>query len=447
MRKRNLWSFLLALCMTLTLLPFGAGAVDKPKNAVSLPLNSSAAAEDGWYRFVPDSDAIYAITPAAEHFTITVYQSRLSASEIPQAEQQLAAAQQELEDGKQQLAEAQAMYDRGAKAMKESRADYQRAVEVLRQMRPEYEKYAALAPDSPELTDEARDFMAQYEDLRAQIEQYDDAVRQMEAAKQQLDDAYAVLAQREEELTNVKKLISASKSGKSGPMVYGADFTDQAIVGKFNRGSEFYIHLETDGSRTIVCEKLREAFVDVPEDQYYFSPVYWAALNDITNGTDATHFSPSAACTRGQIVTFLWRAAGRPAASGSNPFRDVSSDAYYHDAVLWAVSVGVTNGVDAKHFAPNAPCTRAQVVTFLWRLLDRNTVSGKPPFADVSKDAYYFSAVMWASGCGITQGTDATHFSPNRTCTRAQVVTFLFRAEENMRGDAATQGTVLSFGI
>ena len=446
MRKRKLWSVLLALCMALTLLPFGAFAVEKPQNAALMPLNGSATAADGWYRFVPDSDAIYCITPKAEHYVLTIYQSRLALSEIPAAEKQVAESRQQLADGKHQVAEAQAMYDDGKKTLDANREAYDNSVQMVNERREEYERYMALPQGSPERTPDVETFIVLFWDAEEMVKQYEAALLQLEDAKRQLDEAYETLAQAEQDIADAQAMIDASKAGKSGPMIYGADFTDQPILGKFNRGSEFYIHIENADNTTLSCEKLREAFVDVPEDQYYFSPVYWAALNEITNGTDATHFSPDAACTRGQIVTFLWRAAGCPKASGRNPFRDVAAGQYYYDAVLWAVSFGITNGVDATHFAPDDPCTRGQIVTFLWRLLDLNPYSGASPFADVSKGDYYFDAVMWAAEKQITNGMDATHFAPDQTCTRGQVVTFLFRAEEGMRNDAAPQGMVLSFG-
>ncbi len=170
-------------------------------------------------------------------------------------------------------------------------------------------------------------------------------------------------------------------------------------------------------------------FVDVPADQYYYDPVMWALEKGITNGTDATHFSPDATCTRGQVVTFLWRAVGSPApGSSTNPFTDVKSGDYYYDAVLWAVEKGITNGTSETTFSPDQGCTRGQVVTFLHRFEGTPTPgSSTNPFVDVTGSAYYYNAVLWAVEKSITNGTDATHFSPDSTCTRAQIVTFLYR--------------------
>ncbi len=167
-------------------------------------------------------------------------------------------------------------------------------------------------------------------------------------------------------------------------------------------------------------------FDDVPASAYYAQPVMWAAENGITTGTSATKFSPNAGCTRAQFVTFLWRAMGSPAPkSEKNPFSDVQPDAYYYDAVLWAVEKGVTTGTSAAKFSPNANLTRGQTVTFLWRM--EGQPSGEAHCYDVPANAYYADAVAWAAQNGITTGTSATTFSPGQTCTRAQTVTFLYR--------------------
>ena len=148
----------------------------------------------------------------------------------------------------------------------------------------------------------------------------------------------------------------------------------------------------------------------------------------MTTGTTASTFSPNATCTRAQAVTFLWRAAGSPApASGVMPFTDVAEGSYYHDAVLWAVESGITKGTSDTAFSPNATCTRGQIVTFLWRSQKSPASDSVNPFTDVAADAYYTNAVLWAVEHGITAGTTATTFSPNNDCTRAQIVTFLYR--------------------
>ena len=170
-------------------------------------------------------------------------------------------------------------------------------------------------------------------------------------------------------------------------------------------------------------------FADVTAGAYYADPIAWAVDNAVTNGTSETAFSPEATCTRAQVVTFLWRAKGCPKpAKTDNPFNDVKPGAYYYDAVLWALEKGITNGVSATSFGPEKGCTRGQVVTFLWRAEGQpEPARTDNPFTDVKPGAYYYKAVLWAVEKGITNGTSANKFSPDATCTRAQIVTFLYR--------------------
>ena len=155
----------------------------------------------------------------------------------------------------------------------------------------------------------------------------------------------------------------------------------------------------------------------------------WAVSNGITTGVSASRFDPDGICTRAQAVTFLWRAAGSPApASRTMPFTDVPAGSYYYDAVLWAVENDITKGTSATTFSPDATCSRAQIVTFLWRAQKSPVVTAANPFADVSTDAYYVNAIIWAVNEGVTAGTSAATFSPDDTCTRAQIVTFIWRA-------------------
>ena len=169
-------------------------------------------------------------------------------------------------------------------------------------------------------------------------------------------------------------------------------------------------------------------FEDVPAGSYYEEAVIWAAEEGITSGTDTTHFSPDSICTRAQAVTFLWRAAGSPAPETSTmPFTDVSVGSYYYDAVLWAAENGITAGTSKTTFSPNADCTRAHIVSFLWRSEKYPAAEGSNPFTDVAPTAYYATAVQWAVANRITAGTSETTFSPNAGCTRAQIVTFLWR--------------------
>ena len=170
-------------------------------------------------------------------------------------------------------------------------------------------------------------------------------------------------------------------------------------------------------------------FRDVKQSDYYYDAVQWAAEKGITEGTGANTFSPNASCTRAQMVTFLWRAAGSPAPkSAVNPFKDINANDYYYSAVLWAAENGITSGTGADTFSPTATVTRDQTVTFLYRAAGSPAVSGGS-FSDVAANAYYAKAVAWASQHNITSGTGNGKFSPNAVCTRAQIVTFLYRAQ------------------
>ena len=172
-------------------------------------------------------------------------------------------------------------------------------------------------------------------------------------------------------------------------------------------------------------------FVDVATGSYYEDAVDWAVENGITKGTDDTHFSPDGICTRAQAVTFLWRAAGSPEPeTRAMPFTDVPVGSYYYDAVLWAVENGITKGTSDTTFTPNMTCTRAQIVAFLWRSEKSPAAGTANPFADVKSTAYYADAVLWAVKENITKGTTSTTFSPNADCTRAQIVTFLWRCKK-----------------
>lgn len=174
-------------------------------------------------------------------------------------------------------------------------------------------------------------------------------------------------------------------------------------------------------------------FADMPaKGNWAHDAVDWAVCNNVTAGTAANAFSPNAGCTRAQVVTFLWRAAGMPEpSSGRNPFADVQKGAYYYKAVLWAVENKITAGTGTTTFSPDDTCTRAQIVAFLWRYeREPAPASARNPFADVPAGAYYEKAVLWAAENDVTAGTSATTFSPDDTCTRAQVVTFLYRDVE-----------------
>jgi len=171
-------------------------------------------------------------------------------------------------------------------------------------------------------------------------------------------------------------------------------------------------------------------FADVKNGDYFYNPVLWAAKENITSGTTDTTFSPNESCTRGQTVTFLWRAAGSPEPTTTvNPFTDVKESDYFYKAVLWAYENGITQGTSVAEFSPNATVTRGQTVTFLYRFAGENT-NGENPFTDVQTGDYYYDSVLWAYGNDITSGTSVATFSPNEDCLRGQIVTFLYRCNK-----------------
>ncbi len=178
-----------------------------------------------------------------------------------------------------------------------------------------------------------------------------------------------------------------------------------------------------------VCGAACNPFADVKKKDYYYKAVLWAVENGVTSGTSPTTFAPKEACTRGQIVAFLWRAAGSPAPKSSrNPFTDVKKSDYYYKAVLWAVENGITAGSTPTTFAPKEACTRGQIVAFLWRAAGNpKPQSSRNPFTDVKKSDYYYKAVLWAVENGITAGSTPTTFAPKAPCTRGQIAAFLYR--------------------
>ena len=195
-------------------------------------------------------------------------------------------------------------------------------------------------------------------------------------------------------------------------------------------GSGKFSFVMPDGKVSVEAEFVKTAptsFVDVPANAYFADAVKWAVDKGITNGLSDTMFGPYESCTRAQIVTFLWRAAGSPEPKAMSSFTDVPASAYYAKAVEWAVENGITNGMTETTFAPDATCTRGQSVTFLHRAL-KGTASGSANFTDMKSDAFYADAINWAVANNVTNGTSNTTFSPNADCTRAEIVTFLYRA-------------------
>lgn len=223
----------------------------------------------------------------------------------------------------------------------------------------------------------------------------------------------------------------AAKVGTNGPT-----YTIKAVNVPDDNGTAYYCVVSnkagevTSDKATLTVSKLgaMTTFSDVPEGAYYTDAVAWAVEKGVTSGTSGTTFSPNADCTRAQIVTFLWRAAGSPAPkSNESAFTDVAAGSYYETAVQWAVENGITSGTSATTFSPNATCTRAQTVTFLWRSQKSPADGAANSFTDVADGTYYTDAVKWAVKNGITSGTSSTTFSPNADCSRAQIVTFLYR--------------------
>lgn len=209
--------------------------------------------------------------------------------------------------------------------------------------------------------------------------------------------------------------------------------SESGNVAVTNTGEGKYVFTHPNSKVTITVTFVEEPdtdhpFTDVNPGEYYYDPVLWAVENEITNGISATEFGPGNTCTREQAMTFLWRAAGEPEPkTTSNPFTDVKPDAYSYKAVLWAVENGITNGMSATEFGPSETCTRAQIVTFLHRADEAPTVGSSNPFADVKQGDYYYNAVLWAVENNITNGMSATEFGPSDGCTRGQIVTFLYR--------------------
>lgn len=179
---------------------------------------------------------------------------------------------------------------------------------------------------------------------------------------------------------------------------------------------------------TFKSKTVNNPFTDVPDNVYYKDAVLWAVTAEITNGLTDTTFGPDYDCTRAEAVTFLWRTAGCPTPESSvMPFNDVNTSHYYYKAVLWAVENGITKGTSNTTFSPDLECTRAEIVTFLWRSQKSPVNTVFNPFTDIETGIYYYDAVLWAVENGITKGTTDTTFNPDLDCTRAEIVTFIYR--------------------
>ena len=245
--------------------------------------------------------------------------------------------------------------------------------------------------------------------------------------------------------TTDQKLTSLPSASRSGSYSFDGWYTEKSGGTKITTATVFsanttvyahwtYIGGYTPPVRPRPAEDVpakHPGFVDAPVSSYFYEAVMWAVERGITTGVSANRFDPNGVCTRAQAVTFLWRAAGSPAPKTSTmPFTDVNAGSYYYDAVLWAVENGITKGTSDTTFSPNMTCSRAQIVTFLWRSEKSPAASSRNPFADVKSTAYYADAVLWAVKEDITKGTTSTTFSPDADCTRAQIVTFLWRCKK-----------------
>jgi len=240
--------------------------------------------------------------------------------------------------------------------------------------------------------------------------------------------------------------LSTDKAPNDWPVTFtvrpNAGYEVDSVTVRSTSGRVIPVTVNGDGSYTFtqipgnveVAVSFRRTFSnpfdDVAESAYYYDAVLWAAEKGITDGTGEKTFSPNGDCTRAQMVTFLWKAIGSPEPEArTSPFEDVAESAYYYKAVLWAVESGITDGTGENTFSPNESCTRAQMAAFLWRANSSpKPASAKEPFEDVAESAYYYKAVLWAVENGITDGTGEKTFSPNSRCTRSQIVTFLYRA-------------------
>ena len=220
--------------------------------------------------------------------------------------------------------------------------------------------------------------------------------------------------------------------GEKTPHVFNQEKEDPKYLISAGTGSTPTVYKKSCKCGEAGEETFEVRFKDVPKNAYFYNPVMWAVENKITSGTgDGTTFEPNAVCTRGQVVTFLWRAAGQPEPkSADNPFKDVKTTDYFYKAVLWALENKITTGTgDGTTFEPHANCNRGQIVTFLSRAKNGKATTSTNPFKDVASNAYYYNPVLWAVEKGITTGTgDGTTFEPNANCTRGQVITFLYRA-------------------
>jgi len=304
-------------------------------------------------------------------------------------------------------------------------------------------KDAALYPEDDYTPESYASLTAAVAAAQPVMDKEDATQEEVDAAAQAVKDAIAGLEKKPDALDKGALIAAISAAEALKPEEYteksAKDLADAITAARdalSNAADQDAIDAAVAALKGVVDnleKKPTFLFDDVKDpNKFYFDPVYWAyyAEPQITKGTDDTHFGPDNACTRGHVVTFLWRAAGEPAPkSTQTPFTDLKPGAFYEKAVAWAVEEGITKGLSDTAFGPDATCTRGQIVTFLWRFKDEPAPkSTQTPFTDVNPNGYYMKAVAWAVENEVTKGLSDTTFGPDATCTRGQVVTFLFRA-------------------
>ena len=489
--KRNRFLIgLLAVCMLFSLLPFAARAENSMQPAV-IQDGSQLASEDGWFSVCPASEdryyfsltggvsrlpdvRLYRVTQDVSGLTepeITYLKAKLTADayaeRLAEGRAEVEAGRRALDESKEKLAKGKAEHEAARPAVEQYRQNRDQIVNILNQYQviqgggrvpfgyvsldDWYRRYAKpllnrLGLDAP---DDAEELDYAIDSAEWQMQLFDAAELEIAAAEQKVAEGERLIARADHQLAEMEAEVDAYNAAlqtaqdalqEPYPSTGGFQLTAQGVstaLGCPLEAEQVYWYFSAPQTLPVqmrvtstTAPESKNPFRDVEKGTFYYDPVLWAVNHNpqITNGTGANTFSPDAACTRGQVVTFLWRAMGCPEPSNpANPFTDVSNGAYYYQAVLWANEKGITNGTSQTTFSPESPCTRAHVVTFLWRAHQMPAAGSSNPFADVFAGQYYTDAVLWAVSKNITNGIDATHFGPDDPCTRGQIVTFLYR--------------------
>jgi len=379
------------------------------------------------------AEAVREALAAAEAAQEAAEEAQRKAEEALAAAEEAAASSAEdkeaAEAARQEAEEAQA----AAEAAQKAAEDAQSAAEAAQAAAEAHDAAAAAAAaEAAKYAQEVAELNAQIAAMKAEMAEYlRDAQKAAEEAEEhnKAAEAAALAAAKYEALIQLALYVDPDDYDA----VTAAEL--QAII---DAGIEAINAAETveavqEALAAVLAQidliAIEMPFVDVPADSFYYDAVKWALKEEITTGTSATTFSPDKTVTRAEAVTFLWRAAGEPEPTTTvNPFVDVAETDFFYKAVLWASENGITDGVDATHFAPLSTANRAQIVTFLWRAMEKPAAEAENPFTDVADDAWYHDAVIWAVENGITSGMTATAFGPDGLCNRAQMVTFLYRA-------------------